>query len=124
MSLIIWVFSLFLKYRILFSNIYTVTIWGMIPSIVLLAIGTFYIRILNTNTDFVIIGLGLAIMIYLLCIYRILKGTHIIFDQFFLKVYSYGFLTILLIAGTIWIFMNNTRLFFDYFDLVTLFLKQ
>lgn len=122
-TIIIWLFSLTMKYRVGFNNIYTVTVWGLLPTILLLALGTFYIRILQTNTDFVIIGLIAAGFLYLLSIYRILKGTHMLFDTFFIKVYAYGILTIVLLGGGTVFYLNTSRYIFDYFRLVLLFLK-
>ena len=123
-AFIIWLFSLSIKYRIGFGNIYTVTVWGLLPTILLLAAGTFYIRILNVNTDFVSIGLGLAVLLYVISIYRILKGTYIIFDTFFVKVYAYGIITLIVIGSAFWYYLNSSRLLFDYIGLVFLFLKN
>jgi len=122
-AFVIWLFSLTIKYRVGFNNIYTITVWGFMPVIVLLAIGTFYIRILQANTDFVIIGLGIAAFIYLLSFYRILKGTYLLFDTFFLKAYAYGIITFVVIGGGTLLYLNTTRYFLDYFKLVLTFLK-
>jgi hypothetical protein len=106
-----------------FNNIYTITVWGLLPTIGLLVIGTFYIRILQANTDFVIIGLITAGVLYLISFYRILKGTYLIFDTFFIKVYAYGIISIVLITGGVLFYLNTTRSVFDYFRLVMTFLK-
>lgn len=123
-SVVIWLFSLASRFRIGFNNIYTVTVWGLMPTILLLITGTFYIRILYENPEFAIMGLALAGFIYLLCIYRILKGVYIIFDTFFLKSYSYGILVIAVIAGIFWFYMNGTRFMSDYFSLIFAFMKN
>jgi len=123
-SVFIWLFSLTLKYRVGFNNIYTITVWGLMPVILLLVIGTFYLRILQANTDFVIIGLCTAGLLYLISIYRIFKGTYLLFDTFFLKVYAYGILSIVLLSGGILFYLNTTRYVFDYFRLVMTFLKM
>lgn len=122
-TIIIWFFSLTVKYRVGFNNIYTITVWGMLPVILLLAIGTFYLRILQANTDFVIIGLSIAAFLFLLSIYRILKGTYMLFDTNFIKVYAYGILTMILVIGGAMIYLNSTIFLVDYFRLVMLFLK-
>jgi hypothetical protein len=123
-SVIIWLFSLAVKFKIRFNNIYTVTIWGFLPSVILLLIGTFYLRVLYVNSDFVVIGLILAAIIYIISVYRVLKGVHIIFDTFFLKAYAYGILVIVVMAGGAWIYLNSTKFISDYLDLVFLFLKN
>ncbi len=122
-AIIIWLFSLTIKYRVGFNNIYTITVWGLLPTIVLLVIDTFYLRILQANTDFVIIGLLAAGFLYLVSLYRILKGTYLIFDIFFLKVYSYGIISIVLLSSGVLFYLNATRNVFDYFRLVMTFLK-
>lgn len=123
-SVLIWLFSLTSKFKIGFNNIYTVTVWGFLPSIILLMAGTFYLRILNENTDFAVIGLILALIIYIISVYRILKGTYIIFDTFFIKAYTYGILIILVICGSTWIYLNSSKFVYDYLKLVLLFLKN
>jgi len=122
-TFIIWLFSLTVKYRIRINNIFTVVVWGFLPTVLLLILGTFYIRIIMSNPDFIVIGLVTAGLLYLISIYRILKGTHIIFDIFFLKVYSYGIGTIILIGGSLWFYFNSTKFLFDYLSLVMVFLK-
>jgi hypothetical protein len=122
-TFIIWLFSLTIKYRIRINNIYTVTVWGLLPTILLLVVGTFYIRILTANSGFVVIGLILAAVLNIISIYRILKGTHIIFDTFFIKVYSYGIATVIVIIGGLWFYFNSTKFLFDYFNLVMTFVK-
>lgn len=123
-SVVVWLFSLTIKYRIGFNNIYTITVWGFLPTILLLVAGTFYIRALYENPDFVIIGLSVAAFLYLLTYYRILKGTYIIFDTFFLKSYTYGVATLILVLGTLYYYMNSSRNITDYFYLVISFLKN
>jgi hypothetical protein len=116
-------FSLTVKYRIRFNHIYTITVWGLLPIVLLLVVGTFYIRIIQANSDFITIGLWMAVFLFILSFYRILKGTHMIFDTFFVKVYAYGILTIILIIGGTWFYLNSTRFVFDYFSLVMRYLK-
>lgn len=122
-ALVIWLFSLTMKYRVGFNNIYTVTVWGLLPTILLLVIGTFYIRILQANTDFVVIGLAAAGVVYILSFYRILKGTYLLFDAFFLKVYAYGILTLVIVVGGVLFYLNATKYVYDYYNLVITFLK-
>jgi hypothetical protein len=123
-AVVIWLFSLTIKFRIGFNTIYTVTVWGMLPSIILLAAGTFYIRVLYENPDFVVIGLCAAALVYLLSYYRILKGTYIVFDTFFLKSYTYGVISALLIYGAVFFYLNSSRHIADYFSLVMSFLRN
>ena len=122
-SAIIWLFSLATKFRVGFNNIYTVTIWGFLPSVILLIIGTFYVRVLYENSDFVVIGLIIAVILYIISVYRVLKGTYIIFDTFFVKAYAYGILVIAVITGGAWIYLNSTKFISDYLNLILLFLK-
>jgi hypothetical protein len=123
-SVIIWLFSLTSKFKIGFNNIYTVTVWGFLPVLFLLLTGTFYIRILYENADFVIIGLAAAALVYIISIYRILKGTYLIFDTFFLKTYAYGIILIVAVIGIGWYFLNSTKFVYDYLNLILLFLKN
>ena len=123
-SVVIWLFSLTLKFKVGFNNIYTVTVWGLMPVLFLLLTGTFYIRILYENSDFVVIGLAAAALTLIISVYRILKGTYLIFDTFFLKTYAYGIILIAAIIGIGWYFLNSTKFVYDYLSLILLFLKN
>ena len=112
-----------IKFRIKFNNIYTITVWGLMPTILLLVIGTFYIRVLFENPGFAIIGLCIAALLYIVSLYRILKGTYILFDTFFFKTYAYGMATVILIYGGLWFYLNTSKYITDYFKLVFAFLK-
>ncbi len=122
-SVVIWLFSLTLKFRVSFNNIYTITVWGFLPTILLLIAGTFYYRILAENPEFALIGSAFAVLIGLLSFYRILKGTYIIFDASVIKTYFYGVATVSVIYGGLWYYVNSTVYFLDYFKLVMGFLK-
>jgi len=117
------VISLTLKFRVAFNNIYTITVCGFLPTVLLLAAGTFYYRILTENPEFVVIGLVLAGALYLLSFYRILKGTYTIFDASPFKTYFYGISTAVIIIGFVWYYVNSTRYLFDFYKLVAGFLK-
>jgi beta-galactosidase len=123
-SFVIWLFSLTIKFRIGFNNVYTVTVWALLPTIILLISGTFYIRALFENPDFVVVGLGAAAFLYILSFYRILKGTYIVFDTFFLKSYTYGIITALLVYGAVFYYLQSSRHIADYFSMVMSFLKN
>ena len=123
-SVILWLFSLTSRFRISYNNIYTITVWGFLPTIILLIIGIFYIRILYDTPDYIIFGLVLAGFIYLLSIYRILKGTYIIFDSSYFKVYAYGIFTIAVLVGGILYYFNSVHYLNDYFRFVLAFLKN
>ncbi len=122
-SIVLWLFSLTIKFRISFNKIYTVAAWGMLPTIILLLIGTFYIRILNENPDFVYIGLIIAGLSYLVSFYRLIKGTYIIFDTIFIKAYVCGILTLIIVYGGIFFYLNSSVHFIDYVKLVLTFTK-
>jgi hypothetical protein len=123
-SVIIWLFSLTLKFKVGFNNIYTVTVWGLLPVLFLLLTGTFYIRILYENSDFVVIGLAAVLLTIIISVYRILKGTYLIFDTFFIKTYFYGIALIAAVFGIGWYFLNSTKFVYDYLNLILLFLKN
>ncbi len=124
LAVVIWLFSLTIKFRVGFNTVYTVTIWGLLPTIILLAAGAFYLRVLYINPDFVVIGIGAAAFLYILSFYRILKGAYIVFDTFFLKSYTYGIITALLVYGAVFYYMQSSKHIADYFSLVMSFLKN
>jgi beta-galactosidase len=121
-SVVIWLFSLTLKFRVSFNNIYTITAWGLLPYILLLIAGIFYYRILPSNPEFSIIAFILLGFLAILSLYRILKGTRIIFDSSAFKTYAYGVATVAVIGGGMWFYLD-TRYFWDYLGLVMSFLK-
>jgi hypothetical protein len=122
-SIILWLFSLTLRFRVPFNNIYTVTVWSFLPALVLLIIGVFYYRAINESTDFITIGLIIAAAILIISLYRIIKGAYLIFDSPVLKTYFYGILTIVFVIGGFWYYLDSSKYMMDYLDLVFSFLK-
>lgn len=120
---IIWLFSLTLKYRVRMNNIFTVSVWGLLPSVLLLVIGSFYLRVLTENPDLVVMGIALSIIIYLISFYRILKGVSVIFDSFFIKVYAYGLVVLTMVISSSIYLLNKTKYVLDYFFLIMSFMK-
>jgi len=121
-SVVIWLFSLTLRFKVAFNTVYTITVWGLLPYILLLIIGTFYYRVLPSNPEFSVIGLILLAVLGVLSLYRILRGTRIIFDSSGFKTYAYGIATVLVFVGGTWFYLN-TKYFWDYLGLVMSFLK-
>lgn len=122
-SVVIWLFSLTLKFRVRFNNIYTVTVWGFLPNILLLVAGTFYYRALTENPEFALFGIILVVLLNLLSFYRILKGIYIIFDASIIKTYFYGIATVVVVYGALWYYLNSTRYLMDFIRMVKSFSK-
>ncbi len=112
-SLVIKLFSLFLRNKVLFSNIYYVVIWSLLPIVLLLPFDLVIYRILSENL--INIYIYVFLLFYLLWfIFRLLKGVYVIFDLPAGVVYFYSFLLFLVVAGSIMFYFQYTESSFDF----------
>ncbi|MFC2085226.1 glycoside hydrolase family 2 TIM barrel-domain containing protein [Bacteroidota bacterium] len=99
--------SLFVKTKVLFSNIYYVVVWSFLPLAILLPVKLVLYKILSANVINIYIYMFL-VLYAMWIIQRILKGVHIIFDVNRSAVYLYGFFIFLIfLSGFIFYFQLN-----------------
>lgn len=110
LSMLIKIFSFFLKNKVFFSSIFYTTIWSLLPLSLLLPVELVLYRILAA--DIVNLYLYIVISLYLLWqVQRLFKGIHVIFDIKPSKVHLYGLAVIIIVVGGILLyyqFANST----------------
>ena len=88
-ALLIRLASTFVRNRIFLSDAYTISVWGALPVLLLIPIAMVLYRILELpGAGPVAFSLVLIVLVWML--YRVLRGTAVIFDVSAPKVYLYG----------------------------------
>lgn len=107
-SLIIKLASLFIKTRIEFSSIFYGVVWSFFPSTLLLPVELVLYRILAIGTINIFVIVLILILIFWI-LQRIFKGIYVLFDVNPVKVYFYGLLLIVIIAGSTLLYYQITN---------------
>lgn len=107
LTLLIRACSFFVKSRIYIGDAFVISTWAFLPIGFLLAMTAGLYRIFATDT-YTLISLLLILGIVLWCIYRMLRGTAIIYDVRASRVYIIGLLLIALVLGAA-LFYYDTR---------------
>ncbi|MBN2571639.1 MAG: hypothetical protein JXA68_05885, partial [Ignavibacteriales bacterium] len=108
LSIIVHIFSFFIKTKILFSSIFFVIVWALVPLSLLIPIELILYRVLIENIINVYIFIFLGIY-FIWIIQRIIKGIYIIFDVRPVFVYLISFLLFIITFGGIFIYFHLTE---------------
>jgi len=102
---ILKLFSLFLKTRVLTTNIFFTVVWALLPLALMLPFELVLHRLLLTEIGNIFIYV--FILIYLMwLVQRILKGVYVIFDIRLATVYFYSFTLFILVFGIVIIYFQ------------------
>ena len=108
--LIVKIFSALVKTRVYFYNTFTISIWSFLPSIILIPLSMILTRIMETDIYvipvFVILGL-----IKIWIILRLFKGISIIYDVRQIGVYVVGFLFIIFLCASLYVYVDYAHAF-------------
>ena len=114
-ALIVKVFSMMVRTRVYFYHAFSITMWSMLPYIILIPVSMILFRLMET--DFYILPIFVLIaLLGLWVVLRLFKGISIIYDVFPGKVYAFGLLCIILVSFVIYGYL-------DYTSSMTLYLK-
>jgi beta-galactosidase len=112
-TLIVRAGSMFVRSRILLSDALVITVWACIPLFFLLLMTMGLYKVLTTtlytNTAF-----GLIVLILIWCLYRILRGTSVIYDVRASRIYIIGVAFVLLVLGGIALYYDAHYATFAY----------
>jgi beta-galactosidase len=117
LTLFIRAYSFFVKSRIFIGDAFVISTWAFLPLGFLLVMTAGLYRVFTTDT-YALISLLLILYIFLWCIYRMLRGTAIIYDVKASRVYIIGLLLIALVAGVVIVYYDSrysTIAFTNYF---------
>ena len=96
-SLIIKLFSFFVKGRIFYTDTYTITIWSAVPVLLLLPFTIVLNKLLMLAPDVIWLIILILIIIIFWILFRIIRATAVVFDIRPMYSYIFGFSFIALI---------------------------
>ena len=106
--LLVKLFSYFVRTKVYFYHAFAVTIWAMIPFIVLIPVEMVLFRVLESPIyvapSFVFIGL-----LVLWSLYRLLKGISIIYDVIPLKIFAFALLIVIGSLALVYGYLDYTQ---------------
>ncbi len=113
-SLILKVFSLFVRNRIFFSDTFKLTVWSFTHFVVFLPVSIFAINVYYISTA---ISYAFAIMYVLIvfwCVWRLIKGTWVVFDVPPIKVLVWVSGILMFFVILLAIYYQSTNRLFDF----------
>jgi hypothetical protein len=123
-TLLIYTISVFLRGRVFFKNLYTVSVWAAMPMIIFLPLGTVIYKLGMFNPEYVYLSLILFVIMHVVYVIRLVKGVNVIFDTSTLKTYLYAAVVILIIYGGLFTYLYFFRTTFATIDLVRSYLAN
>lgn len=82
--------AVFVRNRIFFNDAYTIAVWGALPVLLLIPVAMILYRILEWHDASVMILSLVLLGVFLWMLYRILRGTSVVYDVRPTKVYGYA----------------------------------
>jgi beta-galactosidase len=114
LSIVLKLFSLPLKNKIDFQTLFYGIVWSFLPFTIVLPVELVLYKILAMDT----INLAAIAVLLILCVWillRILKAVYVLLETHPLKVYFYGFVSVIAAASVIIIYLQITNSTIDYF---------
>lgn len=102
--------AMFVRGRLYFSDAFTITVWAVLPLVLLLPLSMIMYKIF-TLTDSMTIMIMMLVGMILWCGYRLMRATSVVFDIRALWVYSVGIVvSAFLVSGVIFIYNYQTSI--------------
>lgn len=112
-TLLIRLFSMLVRNRIFFNDAYTIAVWGALPVLLLIPIGMILFRLLVIpSAGIVAFAIMLGVVFWLL--YRVLRGTAVIYDIRATRVYAYAVGGIIVVLLVLLVTSDNIYAMFSY----------
>ena len=108
LSVAVRICSMTVKTRVYFYHAFSVTMWSLLPYIVLIPIVMLLYRLLDSSF-YILPIFGFIGFITVWVLFRLLKGISIIFDVVPLKVYSIGLLLLVVLGAACYGYIDYTR---------------
>lgn len=108
LTVILRLCSLLVKSRIFIGDAFVIVVWACLPLVFLLVMTSGLYRLLTTDT-YTTISLLFIVYVLLWCLYRMLRGTSVIYDVRALNVYIIGIVVLFAVVGGIAFFYDSTR---------------
>jgi hypothetical protein len=105
--------AVFVRNRIFFSDAYSIAIWAGLPVVILIPVGMILYRVLEAPSGgFAILMLIIIFILWLL--YRVLRGTSVVYDVRPLNVYGYALLSIAAVVALMFVTSGATHATLSY----------
>ncbi|MBS1538395.1 MAG: hypothetical protein JST20_11685 [Bacteroidetes bacterium] len=112
-ALIIRMAAFFVRSRIFYTDALTISIWSVLPLLILLPIAMGLFKILTiTSSHWLLLSIMGIVIIW--CTTRTLEATAVVFDLPKPRVYLFGIIIIIIILGSFLLFMNYRSGLFNY----------
>ena len=108
LSLAVRLMSMIVRTHVYFYHAFAVTMWSLLPYVLLIPLVMILYRLLEAELYLVPIGVAIGAL-SLWVLFRLLKGISIIYDVFSLKVYAVGLLIIVVAGAAIFGYVDYTR---------------
>ena len=115
-TLLVKFFSLFIRNKVYLYHSYSITVWSLLPVILLIPLSMIMFRIMDTSF-YVLPSIGLIVLILLWSIVRLFKGISIIFDIPSIKVFAIGILIIIVACAAMYGYLDyaySTSIYFKF----------
>lgn len=112
-TLLIRLCSIFVRNKIFFNDAYTISVWGALPVLLLIPLGMVLTRLLTFPSAGIIAFIAvLGILLWLL--YRVLRGTAVIYDVRASRVYAYAIGGMIVLIVVMFVASDNIYAMFSY----------
>lgn len=116
LSFILKILSFGIRSRIFLNDTITISVWSILPLVLLLPMGILSGRLIAENTTLLMVFLLVALFLIIWSLNRILKSTSVVFDIRSWKVYLIGFLILVAVIVTPLIFLQINHSILSYFE--------
>lgn len=108
LSVVVRILSMMVRTRVYFYHAFSVTMWSLLPYIVLIPIVMILYRLLDGSV-YVFPIVTFIVFISLWVLFRLLKGVSIICDVYPIKVYAVGLLMLIVISAAFYGYIDYTQ---------------
>ncbi len=112
--------AMFIRPRIFFGDVYSIVLWAGLPSVILIPLSMILYRVMILP-QYVAVTSSLAVFTVFWILFRVLRGTAVVFDIPFRRVYT-GALALLLGAGALIVYYYDSR--YSVIAQITLIVRQ
>ncbi len=98
-------FTVIMKQRYNFKNIFAVTVWSLYPYLIFLPIGIIIYKLGTLSTTYITLSLILFFICYLLSIFRLISGFKFMFEHHFGRAFLYGLIFYIITAGGLFFYL-------------------
>jgi beta-galactosidase len=107
-AFVVKILSMTIRTRVRFYHAFAVTMWSLLPFIVLIPVAMVLFRLMDSEL-YVMPAFAFMVLVNLWVLFRLLKGISIIYDIFPVKVYAFGLLIIIVASAVVYGYFDYTK---------------